>query len=69
MQAFGASRVVIDDADCARTLAATLAELLDSETTLFSMAERASACGHPGAAGRVLDLLIELAGKSRASGR
>ncbi|MBI5503356.1 MAG: undecaprenyldiphospho-muramoylpentapeptide beta-N-acetylglucosaminyltransferase [Deltaproteobacteria bacterium] len=64
MQSFGASRVVIDDADCARTLAATLAELLENQTALSSMAERAAACGRPGAAGRVLEILVELAGKS-----
>ncbi len=64
MQAFGASRVVVDDADCARTLAATLAELLENERSLFLMAERAAACGRPGAAGRVLEILIELADKS-----
>jgi len=62
MQTFGASRVVLDDSDCAITLAATLTELLKSEATLLSMAERAAACGRPGAAGRVVEILIELTG-------
>lgn len=64
MESFGASRVVVDDAECARTLATTLRELLASESTLFSMAERAAACGRPGAAGRVLETLLQVAGKS-----
>ena len=64
MESFGASRVVVDDAECARTLTATLNELLADEGTLFSMAERAAACGRPGAAGRVLEKLLEVAGKT-----
>lgn len=66
MEGFGASRVVVDDASCASRLAATAGELLKNEGTLLSMSERAAACGRPGAAGRVLDILLELAAGRQA---
>jgi UDP-N-acetylglucosamine--N-acetylmuramyl-(pentapeptide) pyrophosphoryl-undecaprenol N-acetylglucosamine transferase len=61
LESAGASRVVLDDADCARQLGKTLGELLPDEGALGLMADRAAALGQPGAAERVLDLVVSLA--------
>lgn len=61
LETAGAARVVLDDEHCARTLAQCVAELLPSDETLGSMADRTAAMGRPGATERVLDLVVSLA--------
>ncbi len=58
----GAARVVVDDDACAGSLAGALRGLLGDDAALRSMSDRAAAMGRPGAAERVLDLVVSLAG-------
>lgn len=62
----GASVVVLDDESCARRLGAELERLLTDDAALLSMSDRAAAMGRPGAAERVLDILLALVGEGPA---
>jgi UDP-N-acetylglucosamine--N-acetylmuramyl-(pentapeptide) pyrophosphoryl-undecaprenol N-acetylglucosamine transferase len=65
LETAGASAVVIDDDDCARSLQNVLVRLLGDDAALRLMSDRAAAMGRPGATERVLDLVISLAGRRR----
>jgi UDP-N-acetylglucosamine--N-acetylmuramyl-(pentapeptide) pyrophosphoryl-undecaprenol N-acetylglucosamine transferase len=58
LEAAGAARVVLDDADCARNLARALTELLPDDEALRSLSERAATLGRPEAAANVLEVLL-----------
>ncbi|HXC50983.1 MAG TPA: undecaprenyldiphospho-muramoylpentapeptide beta-N-acetylglucosaminyltransferase [Candidatus Limnocylindrales bacterium] len=62
LEASGAAQVVIDDNNCAAALARALKQLLPDDSALRLMSDRAAAMGRPGAAQRVLDVVVSLAG-------
>lgn len=62
LEVAGAARLVPDDEHCARALTRCVVELLPGDETLGLMADRTAALGRPGAAERVLNLVVSLAG-------
>ncbi len=62
LELHGASCVVLDDERCARSLQEQLTKLLPDDGALRLMSDRAAAMGRAGAAERVLDVIVALAG-------
>lgn len=67
LEVSGASCVVLDDVNCAGSLEETLRKLLPDDSALGLMANRAAAMGRSGAAERVLDVVLALAGAGSRS--
>jgi UDP-N-acetylglucosamine--N-acetylmuramyl-(pentapeptide) pyrophosphoryl-undecaprenol N-acetylglucosamine transferase len=65
----GAAILISDDANAPARLEQTLEQLLADDEKLHSMAQRAAALGRPGAAARVLDVVLSVAARSQRASR